>query len=574
MTVDGAMGPDGEKALEAGMHYLLRDDKFGRSVWCAEPLLKMSCEPDIDFKMRVKALYYTLSKLLKNPNAIRDGSVGVLMVCQIDIPFIDSRWRANIVRGGKIFKESFPIRPATTQVIFSPSGWNVFTEFCYKFLLRVYTSLYGEPQNIHFCVNDEAQQQLYQKFEEIGIAKEGLPSKIGGQDGALEFLARQRMEESRNASPSVTEVSKSKIEDMRNALSGIPNEYKVAYLEALNKAPDLAEQETVWESYLRFTNGDATRAAGMFAKYWEVRKELFGNRAFLPLNQTFEGALERKDVTVLQTGYFMQLPCTESGESVLYCDGTKLQKSSSSLSRARCKFYMLSIMSENVVSQTRGFNLLYFLSDPSFDRVFKDHFFETLLPVMPVRVNQIHLLGLDFSSTNGNNQENSTGTRLNETKTILDFRRTAGLSLMETHAGSSREELYKGLYRRGFRKEGLPKAVFGEQGYDDFVKWQELRVRYEWGLFTNSRELEISSRYLIPRNKLIVHEQYSEKAERKRRMTIILSRRKRERERMSLEGMQEEAMDHKERHRKLQRQNKTLQELLEKAKEVMKSECS
>jgi hypothetical protein len=565
------MGPDGEKAAGAGVHYLLQNDKYGRTVWCAESFLKMDSDPEVDFKMRAKMYFYIASKILKNPHSVRNGVIGIPLISEIEIPLIDPRWIANLIRSGKLFKECFPIRPAGTQAIYKSSG-GLLSNLVINVFLRMYSSLLGEPENIHIYSDSQSLEQLQQKFEAIGIAKEALPKKVGGQHGPADFLSRQRREEKGNTSSVATEITKSAIKAMHTALSHIPNEGKIAYLEAVNKCPHVAEQESLWECFLRFTDCDATKAATMYAKHWEVRKELFGDRAFLPLNQTFEGALERKDVAVLQTGYFMQLPCVESGESVLYCDGTKLQKSSSSLSRARCKFYMLSIMAENPLSQTRGFNLLYFLSDPSFDRVFKDHFLETILPVMPIRVNQIHVLALNMNSRDANQDEgHSVEARLKETMRILDFQRSAGLSSVDARIGTSREDLLQGLVSHGYTKEGLPKTVFGELGFGDFVKWQELRVRYEWGLFTNSREQEQASRYLIPRNKLILHEEDAEKVERKRRMTIILSRRKRERERMSLESLQEEAMEHTERHRKLQRQNEVLQKLVEEANILIKN---
>jgi hypothetical protein len=526
----------------------------------------------MDLKMRVKVLYYVASKVLKESFSNRGEFIGIPMVSHIQIPVIDSRWRANVVRVGEILKASFPLRPITTQIIFCPSGWSVFTEFCCKFLVRMFTTLFGGDQNVHFSVGVEAQEEMHRTFEALGVTREGLPKKAGGQDGPMEFLASQRLEEG-DVSVTNVEVTSSAIKAMRTALALIPDENKVAYLEALDKSPELSEQESLWESFLRFTGCNATKAASMYAKYWEVRKDLFGNRAFLPLNQSFEGALERKDVTVLQTGYLMQLPCVKSGESVLYCDGTKLQKSTSSLSRARCKFYMLSIMSENVISQMKGFNLLYFWSDPSFDRVFKEHFVDTILPVMPVRVHQVHILGLDLCPADVF-VESSMEARLNTTKSALDFQHVLGAPAVKTHVGTSREDLLQNLLDYGYLRESLPKALFGRLGFDDFVKWQELRVRYEWGLFTNSREEELSARYLIPRNKLLLHEDESDKVERKRRMTIILSRRKRERERNSLETLQEEAMEQTERNRKLQRLNETLKELVVKANEIVIGEHS
>jgi hypothetical protein len=85
------------------------------------------------------------------------------------------------------------------------------------------------------------------------------------------------------------------------ALHLIPRLEKTAYLEAQAHYSDPMR-------FVRCEDGKAEAAASRFAKYWEKRKELFGSRAFLPMNQSGEGSLSPEDVETVKTGYIALLP--------------------------------------------------------------------------------------------------------------------------------------------------------------------------------------------------------------------------------------------------------------------------
>lgn len=117
----------------------------------------------------------------------------------------------------------------------------------------------------------------------------------------------------------------------------------------------------------------------------------------------------------------------------------------------------------------------------------------------------------------------------------------------------------------GFRKANLPKAIGGEFGFDCFVQWQDLRTRYEWylpAIVTNTNNVandafDFSS--ATPLSQLTV----TERTERKRRLNVVHSRRKRERERIEI--LNEQCDEHRERKKVLEEENAKLFNLLAQA---------
>jgi hypothetical protein len=102
-----------------------------------------------------------------------------------------------------------------------------------------------------------------------------------------------------------------------DAMASIPQEDKGAYLEAVGRVPHLVEVESNPDRYLDFLGYDPWKAALRVAEYWKARVDLFGDRAFLPLTISGEGALAPEDVRVLETGSFMVLPNNKEGRAVV-----------------------------------------------------------------------------------------------------------------------------------------------------------------------------------------------------------------------------------------------------------------
>jgi hypothetical protein len=101
------------------------------------------------------------------------------------------------------------------------------------------------------------------------------------------------------------------------AMASIHDEDKSAYVEAARRAPDLVEAESNPDLYLEYDSYDPWKAALRVANYWKTRVEIFGDRAFLPLKITGDGAMSSEDIKVLRTGFFMVLPNEKQGRTVV-----------------------------------------------------------------------------------------------------------------------------------------------------------------------------------------------------------------------------------------------------------------
>jgi hypothetical protein len=99
-------------------------------------------------------------------------------------------------------------------------------------------------------------------------------------------------------------------------------------------------------------------AAQRLVKYWEQRRLIFGEKAFLPLTIE-QGALSPEDLALLKMGNFSLLPNDEHGRTVLYeargevVDQVACQ-SLSHLSMLRAQWYMIHLAMERESSQTHG----------------------------------------------------------------------------------------------------------------------------------------------------------------------------------------------------------------------------
>jgi hypothetical protein len=67
-------------------------------------------------------------------------------------------------------------------------------------------------------------------------------------------------------------------------------------------------------------------AARRLVRYWEMRQQIFGDMAFLPMVQTGHGALTAEDVEHLRRGPCMVLPKDANGSTVVYLFRSRLDE--------------------------------------------------------------------------------------------------------------------------------------------------------------------------------------------------------------------------------------------------------
>jgi hypothetical protein len=100
------------------------------------------------------------------------------------------------------------------------------------------------------------------------------------------------------------------------------------------------------------------------ANYWKKRKEIFAERAFLPIDLTGNGAMTADDVKLLQTGYTINLPRDEKNRRIIYTDMSK--KPPDTVPSPRVVFFFCQCIMENNKASHRqyGHVLLYNISNP------------------------------------------------------------------------------------------------------------------------------------------------------------------------------------------------------------------
>jgi hypothetical protein len=91
---------------------------------------------------------------------------------------------------------------------------------------------------------------------------------------------------SQDSDPYLQSLSQDETEAVQRALDCIPSHEKTDYCEAMQYVPDLVKAEAGLAAFLSPENGNAQAAATRVVCYWNIRKRLFRERAFLPLQQT------------------------------------------------------------------------------------------------------------------------------------------------------------------------------------------------------------------------------------------------------------------------------------------------
>ena len=110
----------------------------------------------------------------------------------------------------------------------------------------------------------------------------------------------------------------------------------------MENAPELVRKESPVKDFLITENNDAVRAARRLTRYWKARHLVFGERWLLPLMQTGTGALEKADIDLLRTGYYVVIPRPGNDSMVLLYDESRLPRPPGQ-SLTRCVFYIASV---------------------------------------------------------------------------------------------------------------------------------------------------------------------------------------------------------------------------------------
>lgn len=397
----------------------------------------------------------------------------------------------------------------------------------------------------------------------VNSSPELLDTKPPARDTSLDEKKRDDDEYTRlgldsNNLPEETEdMRQSGRHAIKEALAVIPDSHKAAYLEAAERAPHLVTSESDSARFLRCSDYDVSTASKRLVAYWDLRKKLFGERAFLPMTQTGSGALTHDDVVVLSSGSAAILPHDAKNRNVVITDRSRTLDSISVAfdSKIRCFFYLMSVLAENELSQTDGYVFLGVLITPRVGE-FYDDFADKCLEiqrVIPARLKAFHLLVCPPKAGNKPLVDKIVSTALTKAREVHGKRALI-------HSASSYEELFKKLEKFGLSKEGLPPYAGGRWMYEEFTHWQRDRRRLEQAAQTDveARDDQQSD----GASSMNLYEDVNARRERKRKLNIIHSRQKRERRRSEALRLQEACNALREKNRAVQQENASLETIL------------
>jgi hypothetical protein len=355
---------------------------------------------------------------------------------------------------------------------------------------------------------------------------------------------------------------------------------KAAYEEAKEKALDLIKNESNPSLYLSFNKNDVRKAATQLAKYWYWRKEIFKERAYLPLNQTGKGALSEEDLEVWKVGALSLLP-----NGAIYVDRWRWSDEmyKNRAGRIRCFFYILSLAafkkgskvaeknsrrpenndtSDNDVdtpcNPTSFVSFLVRLND-STNRGAPSHFdqfyvarvlMEVATTAFPFSVSGVHLVAVPHE----NPAADSLATSIFESvadkaaKLLLPMINKFFGQVTTYHKFSTKKEIVKGLKQYGFSKRSLPVCMGGSWKEENLKHFLRHQLHKEVDMFLTEED----------------------KSERKREAHRIYSRQKRVRRRIEWEVMNEQHADLSTQNKKLKAEELQLKALLKKAQEEVR----
>ena len=261
--------------------------------------------------------------------------------------------------------------------------------------------------------------------------------------------------------------------------------------------------------------------------------------------------MNRKDLAALSSRFISVLPNSFEEQVVLAYDCTK-EVGGDWKSMMRVFFYILHLVMERDTSRREGFVVVASGLESLGDRT---HSFAALLEAIPATLRELHIImHLETDTVSFNLDDSVKAMR----KRFGDIGTAKGM----VHVGTSRSEVAENLIPYGIQPNVLPKAWGGEFGYDRFTQWQELRIRYEWSLPAGANDRDALEIYDFSRIPALSALSEEDRKERKRRMNVVHSRRKRERERIEVEVLQEQCTELKDKRVFLSEENTRLEGLL------------
>lgn len=359
--------------------------------------------------------------------------------------------------------------------------------------------------------------------------------------------------------------------EVRKAIEDLRDSEKSAYVEALEKSPDLVAAESRVDRFLRCEKSNVNAAARLQARYWKDRKAFFGERAFLPLDDlSGAGALTTDDIDALALGFMVRIPDDSTGRPSLLIDISRGANSQvSGLTRLHCLFYWLSIqIAQNPKAQTEGFNMIRIVNDGnSLDRSVLMKMINVIHTSIPVKIFSSHICVLPSAEERQQQLETMM-------PVLAEFTSAIKATRNKIHTTEDRQEILRKLHTDGIPQSALPSALGGSWCYETFDSWFELQRKgtsLELGCAT-SAVIESDEKIPAIDDSFVEASRVAraeERKERKRQLDVIYARKRREREKEDTDSLQEQCYRLNQANVALKEQGDNLERLLGEARRMV-----
>jgi len=358
------------------------------------------------------------------------------------------------------------------------------------------------------------------------------------------------------------------LREFDKAMEHVPLDKKREYLEALQKVPSLVATESDPLQFIRYCDYNFWLAAERMCNYWMYRRELFQQRAHLPMTIDGTGALDDTDVLYLSAGWPALLPKTTCGRYVVLFDPSKQLNNVDRNCRRRASFYCANLIAKDERAQTpKGVVFLVNLIQPRMhviDLVFSEKGLSKVDSVFPIRFDAHFLCKLP-KTMRGTIREVSGGLVTKQAyiyKLISFCSRPRGQHFQPViHYESEDGQFLRALMGLGMRKEDIPKCFGGTWSFAQARMWCKNQVKKE--------KEQRDSRKLRKRKKAEGNDNCGGGSkwttQRQRTINAIHSRKKRERRRQEEEMVKQESKKLAKTNAYLKEENCRLQALLEEA---------
>ena len=235
--------------------------------------------------------------------------------------------------------------------------------------------------------------------------------------------------------------------------------------------PPRVLEETKYMDFLRVEDMDPVRAAERIARYWKLRRQVFGEaRWLLPLTQNGAGALTQEDIKHLKTGWLVVHP-RPGRDTVIICDNKRLNEAPGTAATLRVGFYLVYAFADEFRQTQNAINMRVITRGRKIPIVHLDKGLSQFNKCHPVKF-KLNI----FVQSPELNKEAVVESIGYEEKLKFEYKSDTVVTVV---TGKSTQDVLRQVEEFGIERECVPTSAGGTYDYSSFYAWIHERTQLE-----------------------------------------------------------------------------------------------